>query len=402
MVISLSRKKDSIKHSSGFTIVELLVVIVVIGILAAIVVVAYNGIQQRAAVAALKVDLKNASTRLELDYVADGVYPATTNLANGGKGLSVSPGTSYQYTTTAQSYCLSATSPKAGSSAANISSDRGSVEDGVCSGHTVPTGGGVVAVSCATGYVVVPGNSLFNTTDFCVMKYEAKNVGGVATSQAAGAPWVSISQSAASTASSAACSGCHLITESEWLTIAHNVLGVASNWSGGTVGSGYVFSGHSDGSPNYALAADSNDSNGFSSTGNSGTSPQRRTLALSNGEIVWDLGANVVEWTSGQVSGGQPGAATATYNFREYTNLSGVDGTMTPNPLPKYGTPASSGWNSAQGIGQIISRSNDATTRGIMRGSAWSYGSTYSGIFTLIMGNTPTAVDPEVGFRVAK
>ncbi len=38
----------TIKKSSGFTIVELLIVIVVIGILAAITIVAYNGIQQRA------------------------------------------------------------------------------------------------------------------------------------------------------------------------------------------------------------------------------------------------------------------------------------------------------------------------------------------------------------------
>lgn len=36
------------RHSSGFTIVELLIVIVIIGILAAITVVAYNGIQDRA------------------------------------------------------------------------------------------------------------------------------------------------------------------------------------------------------------------------------------------------------------------------------------------------------------------------------------------------------------------
>ena len=41
-------KEVGILRSRGFTIVELLIVIVVIGILAALVIVAYNGIQQRA------------------------------------------------------------------------------------------------------------------------------------------------------------------------------------------------------------------------------------------------------------------------------------------------------------------------------------------------------------------
>jgi prepilin-type N-terminal cleavage/methylation domain-containing protein len=83
--------------SSAFTIVELLVVIVVIGILAAITVVSYGGITSRATAAFLTSDLNNASKQLKLDQVLNGTYPATLAASNGGKGIPVSSGTVYQY-----------------------------------------------------------------------------------------------------------------------------------------------------------------------------------------------------------------------------------------------------------------------------------------------------------------
>jgi prepilin-type N-terminal cleavage/methylation domain-containing protein len=51
------------KNQTGFTIVELLIVIVVIGILAAISVVAYNGIQNRANDTAVQTDLRNIGVK---------------------------------------------------------------------------------------------------------------------------------------------------------------------------------------------------------------------------------------------------------------------------------------------------------------------------------------------------
>jgi len=101
--------------NKGFTIVELLVVIVVIGVLAAITIVSYTGITQRAAVATLQADLQNASTRLGLDYVLNGVYPANEAAANGGQGLPKSAGTTYNYTVNVNTYCISATSTSAAS-----------------------------------------------------------------------------------------------------------------------------------------------------------------------------------------------------------------------------------------------------------------------------------------------
>ncbi|MFZ3009577.1 MAG: fibrinogen-like YCDxxxxGGGW domain-containing protein [Candidatus Microsaccharimonas sp.] len=63
----------------GFTIVELLIVIVVIGILAAITIVAYNGIQNRAKTASIQADVSNAQKKIKIAQiqVATETYPSS-------------------------------------------------------------------------------------------------------------------------------------------------------------------------------------------------------------------------------------------------------------------------------------------------------------------------------------
>lgn len=75
------------KNSRGFTIVELLIVIVVIGILAAIVIVAFNGVQQRANTAAVTSDLSTFKKKLEMLRTdsTSGNY-TTSDAASGGLG----------------------------------------------------------------------------------------------------------------------------------------------------------------------------------------------------------------------------------------------------------------------------------------------------------------------------
>lgn len=67
--------KNAYEKNLGFTIVELLVVIVIIGILAAISVVAYNGIQNQARDATISTDFANFQRKAELFRVDAGRYP---------------------------------------------------------------------------------------------------------------------------------------------------------------------------------------------------------------------------------------------------------------------------------------------------------------------------------------
>lgn len=64
-----------VSMKKGFTIVELLIVIVVIAILAAISIVAYNGIQSRANDTAVRSDLNNLARKYEIYKIDNGGYP---------------------------------------------------------------------------------------------------------------------------------------------------------------------------------------------------------------------------------------------------------------------------------------------------------------------------------------
>lgn len=68
------------KNMSGFTIVELLVVIVVLGVLSSVVVVAYGGIQERARNATLQAAMDTLEKGLTLYSKTNGGYPDPTEL----------------------------------------------------------------------------------------------------------------------------------------------------------------------------------------------------------------------------------------------------------------------------------------------------------------------------------
>lgn len=66
------------RNNRGFTIVELLIVIVVIGILAGLVIVTYNGIQQKARDTERKTDVNALASHAEAYNAQAGNYPSLT------------------------------------------------------------------------------------------------------------------------------------------------------------------------------------------------------------------------------------------------------------------------------------------------------------------------------------
>jgi len=111
------------KIQSAFTLAELLIVIVIIGILASLVLASYAGITERANNASLAFDLKNASTKLKAYNAVYGSYPASL-AANGCPVASGSlpadnnycvkttaSNSVYNYTSSAQTFSLILKSP---------------------------------------------------------------------------------------------------------------------------------------------------------------------------------------------------------------------------------------------------------------------------------------------------
>jgi prepilin-type N-terminal cleavage/methylation domain len=76
-MISLNKRN---LNNKGFTIVELLIVIVVIGILALLVITTYSGIQAKARNSKRQTDIQSVQTQLEAFFSQNGYYPSLGNM----------------------------------------------------------------------------------------------------------------------------------------------------------------------------------------------------------------------------------------------------------------------------------------------------------------------------------
>jgi formylglycine-generating enzyme required for sulfatase activity len=299
--------------------------------------------------------------------------------------------------------------------------------------------------SCPEGYIPVPGNHLYGTMNerggFCVMKWEAKtdanstvqtacrnnanyfqfshgktgtgydcNVSSyniVSTSE--NYPIVNIAQSDASTFDSkeaCASAGGHLITNKEWMTIARNIELVPDNWSGGSIGNGYLPRGNSDN----ILVGGTYVYDGTTP----GTGINKRTLKLTNGQEVWDLAGNLFNWTSTDYNESEKNlpildAEGYLYIYPEYNDLFNVfEVEMTDTYTVTYKDIdlaykdlflLNSDYNRDNGIGYFdFELDAGFGIYSFLRGGCWNYG-TDAGVLDLHLYRTPGSRYNNIGLR---
>jgi hypothetical protein len=246
-------------------------------------------------------------------------------------------------------------------------------------------------IACPRNYVFVPGNPLYKTpnagNDFCVMKYTASNHDekGVAKSRMGNLPWTNINRDDGVKACAANGWRYHLMTNSEWMTIARNIEGNPKNWSAGKVGEGFLSRGNSDKpNPNKA-SSPSQDNDPYFDTGfNDWT--HKRTHLLSNDQMIWDMAGNVWQWVSDTLVTGNYGKQGYTSDYFNPQRAKELRLIFAPNGL--YGR--------AQNTG-IIDMSNQEA---VIRGGSY-LDKNHSGIFAAKTSAASTQSYINLGFRCA-
>lgn len=176
------------RTGAGFTIVELLVVIVVIAVLASIVIVTYSGVSQRANETKLQSDLASINRQIEAYRASHGSYPADLAAA----GIALGQGSSLQYSvdnsTSTPTFCVTDTTggldwhvsngqtPASGACAGHVTGDASCTNGYTKNGSTCTLTYQATYSAGATSYTCPSGGSLSGTT--CTLTYGATYVSG--------------------------------------------------------------------------------------------------------------------------------------------------------------------------------------------------------------------------------
>lgn len=409
-------------NNKGFTLIELLVVISVIAILSTLTVVYLDTARMAARDARRVADVKQVQLALKMYYNDVGIYPTfvtiNSSIANGGTNYLLRvpsnptprsdngcPDQDYQYTQleSGQGY--------------NFTFCLGDRTDDLDAGPRVATHNGIL--NCPTGWVAVPGSSVFNTNDFCVMKYEAKcaedidlttgltepNVGRntydnlnvgcdsgnarTPVSVSSGYPIANVDQAKAQTLCESI--GAHLMTNAEWMTIARNIEQIASNWNNREVGNAYIYKGNYDNDQ----GLDGTDENADCRNDDC-----KRTLTLSDGEVIWDLSGNVAEILSDicpTLCSTQPqrGCYNSDSGYIEWNDRSLDDYER------EVAGPSDVAYTSSQNVGQYLG-CKDAGWMFIRGGDYVNEGNERDGIFSLRLVYHPSEYSHSWGFRCVK
>ncbi len=225
----------------------------------------------------------------------------------------------------------------------------------------------------ADGFVTVPATTLPTgqlVPSFQVAQYHASMADdGTVAVDGSGKPKVNISYHAARDA--CVDNGFKLITELQYLAIAHNIAQQVINWTGGKVGAGSIYQGIHKGNVNCPQDASYEPGEA-----------ERRWHELSNGARVYDFAGNVWSWVFDDVQGDIDGLVKGA--------IAKDSPSLTSAPAPSC----------EKGVGWVPSGPLNWSGSALLRGGCW-YSSSYAGVFRLSDGS-PGVDSNGVGFRCTK
>jgi hypothetical protein len=237
-------------------------------------------------------------------------------------------------------------------------------------------------------------------------------------------PWVKILYADAISECASLGTGYHLATLEEWQVVAREIESVDVNWSSGIIGSGFLYTGHSDTGISATAIADGHAVAGtkllsagdgldnYLGTGQNSThawnsgKEQKRTFTLLSGEEIWDMAGNAREFVDIDGLGGTlqyTGALSANYYELNSASFSSMLATAVSSNAVALSNqlflPTDASWNQINNkIGKIYMNANAQTLRVVTRGGNSSSGN-FPGIYTADFDQAASATSSSGGFR---